>query len=182
MSKYLLAGLLLASCGICRASDVPLEVYISGVTPQVDSQALVRAQFKSAAILKHNHIAVKWFRGKPPHCTTGRPIRLVLDIVQDAPSSVGVRALASTIPALCPAPTIQLYWNRISVLMQNLGPAQKIVLGFVVTHELVHALTGSKHHDKEGVMKAEWSPEDVRDMGNNEGNFADVATFDLMSR
>lgn len=174
MCKLLLAGLIVASCSMCRSSDVQLEVYISGITPLVDAQTLMRGQLKAVELLKHNGVAVQWFRGKPKSCLGGNEqVRLIVEIISEAPKTVSADALAGTEAVACPATTIQLYWDRVMRLMRNLSVSDRGILGFVLAHELVHALSESPHHEKDGFMKSKWTADDVRGMAFGEGDLVE---------
>jgi hypothetical protein len=57
-----------------------------------------------------------------------------------------------------------------------------LVLSYAVAHEVGHLLLGNDAHTPQGLMKAEWEPDDFRAMAQNRFHFSEEQVRDLKSR
>ncbi len=114
------------------------------------AKSMARLMFQSAGV------ELRWRVGQPlPRDLDQRPI--VVQIVSDAPTPGQPHALAWAMPF--EGVHIRILYGRIQ------GAAQpRIVLAYVLVHEITHMLQGIDHHSPTGIMKARWNYLDFVEM------------------
>jgi hypothetical protein len=55
-----------------------------------------------------------------------------------------------------------VYWNRVIALARSAGIDPKPLLGRAIAHEIGHLLINSTSHARAGLMRAVWSPSELR--------------------
>jgi len=108
-------------------------------------------------------ISVQWSRGNPSAETLQPPI--FIDLVDNTPANFRPGAMAYTQP--CNGPHITVFYDRID---HSSNPSR--VLAHVMVHEIAHVLQGVCRHSDSGIMKAEWSPRELREMSSKTLPFA----------
>ena len=131
-----------------------ITVYVrdrARIQPWVASTAKVLASQMFAWI----GISVQWGTGKPAAETSQPPI--FIDLVDNTPAKLRPGAMAYTQP--CDGPHVTVFYDRID---HSSNPSR--VLAHVMVHEIAHVLQGVCRHSDSGIMKAQWSPWDLREM------------------
>jgi hypothetical protein len=130
---------------------------------QPPAQALFRAQAFASQILATAGVRLIWY-ARP----TEQPI--FIDIALDAPRNFHPGAFAYAYPF--GDPRITILWNRVQT---SPTPATNIaLLAYVIAHEIAHILQGTKRHSMEGVMKANWTLQDLEQMSSGSLSFKPV--------
>jgi hypothetical protein len=61
-----------------------------------------------------------------------------------------------------------VYVTPIARIAAEAGVSRGRLIGYAVAHELVHLLTASNRHSRDGVMKPRWGVEEARRMGRGD--------------
>jgi len=89
-------------------------------------------------------------------------VALSVDLVQSTPPGLRPEALAYAFPYQGASSAITIFYGRVRAY-----PHADQVLAHVIVHEVTHMLQGVARHSESGVMKAAWTQEDYRAMGNS---------------
>ena len=91
-----------------------------------------------------------------------------------APSQVGPSAYASAFLLQPTGIRVELYLDRILVLLHRLDPnTGAAVLGHVLAHEIGHVLLQKEGHAQDGLMNAYWTTKDEEEMRTRLFRFQD---------
>ena len=111
-------------------------------------------------------IRLDWRSGEPPRTSSTRPIGI--ELVKDTPGELLPSALAYTKPY--EGLHIRVFYGRIQ---SEVVPSLRTqLLAHVLVHEIAHILQGIDRHSDSGVMKALWTKQDYRQMGEEALPFA----------
>jgi hypothetical protein len=146
------------------AGDRPahlIVIHLHG-THFADALLLSRAQLSAESMLQPAGIRIIWQTGPSrtpdPSCASA----LSVDLVQSTPPSLRPEALAYAFPYQNASSAITIFYGRVRTY-----PHADKVLAHVMVHEVTHMLQGIARHSESGVMKAGWTKEDYRTMGNS---------------
>lgn len=129
-----------------------------------DGEAVASALFSIA------HIDLAWTNSRPRGCNFrntaceegtslgGFSVR----IQPHAPKTLARDALASARRSLESGVQIEVYNDRVSAILRGHFAPERVVLGYVLAHEIGHALQGNPHHSQIGIMRVRWSNNDFR--------------------
>jgi hypothetical protein len=126
-----------------------VTVYLNdgGVAPtEITKQAEIVASDTFHAI----GVTIHWRNGRPQ---AGDSNAIVIELTADTPVAERPGSLAFAYPY--EGVHIRIYWDRI-----QRETAPRLVLGFVMVHEITHILQGLPRHSSDGIMKAHWTAED----------------------
>jgi hypothetical protein len=103
-------------------------------------------------------VQIIWHSGRPEAKRGGMPI--LIDIVPNTTKRLHGNAIAYSQPF--EGVHITILWDRLrgapdSAVMTGL-------LAHVLVHEITHILQRMNHHSREGIMKANWTREDILQM------------------
>lgn len=140
--------------------------YNNLVSPTVEAGSKDLARRMFAAI----NVEIVWHTGVPSHLAPGA---IVIEMTTNTPDTLKPGALAYAFPY--EGIHIRVLFDRVQKLGDN-----REVLAHVIVHEVTHILQGEPRHSEEGVMKALWSTEDLREMAFRPMKFApeDVQLID----
>ena len=131
-----------------------VQVHIGELPPA----ALYCAEQLASRMFTEAGVRLQWRLGPPNAHREEQPI--VIDITSDPPAAVLQGALAYA--RVFEGVHIQVFWGRLGAAAQRgTTPA---LLAHVLVHEITHILQGTDYHSQEGVMKAHWTPKDIRQM------------------
>ena len=138
------------------------------------------AEIIAGRIFRPIGVDVHWRRGIV-HCPKTPIGSIVVSFPEVAPSQLEPSVLASAFPF--EGVHLEIYYWRIP----NRGQTyQAVLMGHLLVHEITHLLEGSAGHSASGIMKAQWSAQDIEEMLNNQVHFSgpDVARImnGLLSR
>jgi hypothetical protein len=171
---------------VAHAQDgtpLPLRVRLytaSGAGGVGDGRALDEA----AAILGEAGVAPRWIACRSAHASTGDPScsrslafdEVIIRLVVAPPRPQRGAAAASghfvapvtlgdalVDPRLGRGALATIYSDRVSWLSHTVGVSFDRVLGRAVAHEIGHLLLGTSEHAPRGLMRALWTPDELKD-------------------
>jgi hypothetical protein len=59
---------------------------------------------------------------------------------------------------------ITVYKDRVRRFLDNHSNLAQVAAGYILAHELAHAMQGVARHSDSGILKAQWSSEDYQEM------------------
>jgi hypothetical protein len=137
------------------------------VTVYVQNKAAVplavtnRAQVLASSMFASVGVRIDWRKGQP--AASGQA--LILELRDDTPAAERPGALAYTKPF--EGIHIAVFWDRIAHRR-----APDPLLAHVMVHEITHLLEGVCRHSENGVMKAQWTEDDIIMMPTRQLTFA----------
>jgi hypothetical protein len=170
--------LLLAHCGVCVifGAEPKPQSPIQQSTPAINvsvcsfhglpSWVLEGAESEAARIFRQAAITMKWLDCDPEKDSVSRelaasPAELLVRVVPHALSPASKTALAMAFPFPGSTGTAFIFYDRV-VAMQTSGSLLQTMLGRVVVHEIIHLLLPGQEHSRSGLMRRDWSQEDLR--------------------
>ena len=150
-----MAGMMIA--GACSTIAADRQVLIC-----MDARGFVpgptqySAKAQAAAIFAKIGVELMWAR--PSACGEGG---LAIDFIAGAPKDAGALALAHAFPFGNGGQRITVFYGRVK---QLIGPQENWggpVLGHILAHEIGHVLLGTDAHSDSGLMKAQWTRQEV---------------------
>jgi hypothetical protein len=155
--------------------SAPLEFTISVYNEaHLKGRDLQNAQATAARVLEKAGLRILWrdasnnltdpqamdFSVDPPGSC---PHNLGTRIVRSAPLRTDFTDLALTLLDSRATVQIAIYWDHVQAFhghlkgpMSSGDPSLTTLLGYVLVHEVVHALLGSRAHSQSGIMRAHW--------------------------
>jgi hypothetical protein len=120
-----------------------------GLVNEIYSQIGVRVLWRSA-------------RSAPSGCVKeAMHWKIILSLQAATPEGVSANAMAFTLPYATKGPCVKLLMDRLTPAV-SLNPAEaKVLLGYVLAHEIGHILQRIIRHSETGVMKAGWSKREI---------------------
>jgi hypothetical protein len=147
---------------------VPVDVYLSD---HDDSSVLVGPEATAvvSGIFKGIGIRLKWRRGdvragRSSHRDGAFPPAFGVRTVERAPDSVSANALASAELLGSSGAEITIYKERFLRFLADHPHFPAAAAGYVLAHELAHVMQGAHRHSEAGILKAQWSTDDLRQM------------------
>ena len=141
-----------------RNAKLSLTVYVqasigdSGLFP-----ILLQAQSVASGMFATAGVRINWRTGLAK--TSEPELPILIDITSDTPVKLypGALAYAHVFDGM----HIRVFYDRV----RNARPyATAILLAHVLVHEITHVLEGTDRHSEEGVMKAQWTVDDLVQM------------------
>lgn len=153
-----------ARAGECRPGVQLVTIYASAGKAAVPNEVLWRAKYWASRILESAGVSVQWVKGKPPFDDRRTVCGELLTVTFDpgAPAGFGSQTLAYARLDPERSTEIHIFYGRVLALQRISRP--DVILGYVLAHEIAHALEGVPRHSSEGIMKAKWSPLDYAEM------------------
>jgi hypothetical protein len=166
------------SWGWSGDGSIPAEqtIFVRLYNPaRVNEKELARATAHVDRIFSQAGIRVKWsfcVGGYPlpegdPCLDTGDPATLSLGLTNAAPRQAKLNSLGYTETLPLGRWRGAVLYERVEELAHRYQPmaSQAAILAMVMAHEMGHMLLASTTHSNRGVMRANWSIEDVRLIG-----------------
>jgi hypothetical protein len=155
---------LICSAGSLTAQTPELNIRVYGFHG-LSSEALPEAYTEAERLLRPSSIRLKWIDCTSPtlstECTSPQlPADLTMRIVRGALPPATSRALGLAAWSGDMAAAF-IFYDRVTALRTSdrLVPS---ILGRVMAHEITHLLLGSQDHSELGLMKGQWSADDLR--------------------
>jgi len=155
---------LICTAGSLSAEAPELNIRVYGFEG-LPLGALPEAYTEAERLLSPASIRLKWINCTSPllssECTAAQlPADLTLRIVADAlpPATASALGLAAWSGELAAA---FIFYDRVAALRtrERFVPT---ILGRVMAHEITHLLLGAHSHSEVGLMKGQWSADDLR--------------------
>jgi len=143
------------------------DVYLSD---RDDSgQLLCAGKAVAAEIFARSGVQLVWRSRELPNAKgAGRQefARLAFGIrtLERAPDTLGDAVVATTRIVNFQGKEITIYADRLTRLISRRGDLAQVAAGYVLAHELAHAMQGIARHSETGILKASWSNEDYQQM------------------
>jgi hypothetical protein len=168
-TALILAAVAWPGLGQSRAAMVDaVDVYVSGR----DGSALLLGSGRplAAAIFKKIGVRINWHAGE---LQTGQHA-FGIRTLEQAPESATSGALASARLVGSSGTEITVYKDRVQRLLDSHSNLAGVAAGYVLAHELAHAMQGVPRHSESGILKAQWSNNDYQEMIFQKLAFASV--------
>jgi hypothetical protein len=161
-SRLCVVGLVLVAAasgsGAPKGAPAAVDVYLND---RDDSAELLGPGTPLAsAIFKKIGVRLNWHTGELPPGPGAFGIRTV----EHAPGSATSEALASARLSSSSGAEITVYMDRVRRLIAKHPDLAGAAAGYVLAHELAHAMQGAARHSASGILKVQWSLGDYKDM------------------
>jgi hypothetical protein len=161
-SRLWVVGLVLVAAGsgfgAPKGSGTAVDVYLSGRDDS--SQLLGPGTSLASAIYKKIGVHLSWHSGELPAGQAAFAIRTV----EHAPESATSEALASARLVGSSGAEITVYEDRVRRLLAEHQGLAGVAAAYVLAHELAHVMQGVARHSESGILKAQWSRDDYKEM------------------
>jgi hypothetical protein len=171
--------ILMLACAGLRADACEMTVRVYCSTLRVDSvpgPLLLTAHREASRLLEAAGIRLEWHDGAPAKDEDGRGVVAISFLPGPPPAFLtaeNAHALAAARP-YATSSAILVFADRVAnYLFPYTTMVAGKVLGHVLAHEIGHVLEGLARHSESGLMKATWTPDDLRDMMRSRFAFAD---------
>jgi hypothetical protein len=141
-------------------SQLTVRLYgFAGISPSTIAMAEKEADW----MLRDVHVRLNWLNCIPPmppgSCLSEEsPGDLMVRILAKAPGQTNSPALGMT--SWGSGASALVFYDRVTMLQRYRKQAASI-LGRVLAHEIVHLLVPLEPHSDVGLMRSQWSPEDL---------------------
>jgi hypothetical protein len=167
-------GTLLAQA-LAIAQTQAVEIYVNS---HDDSDRLLGPSRPMVSdVFRKIGVLLTWRKGDVP----ARRNALGIRTEEHAPASASAEALAATELRASTSPGITIYEDRLQAFWIAGSLPAPVAAGYVLAHELTHAIQGVARHSDSGIMKAHWSESDFQQMMFRKLEFAPV-DVDLIHR
>lgn len=144
--------------GFGQSMPPAVDVYVND---RDDSALLLGPGIPTASdLFKKIGIRIYWHVGELQVGQSGFGIRATVH----APKSATSEALATFDLLGAPGVEITVYKDRVRRFLEDHPSLAGAGAGYVLAHELAHAMQGVARHSESGILKAHWSTEDVKEM------------------
>jgi hypothetical protein len=159
--KFQFAALFLTVfAGLTSGQPALTAVYIY-VDSHDDSDRLLRPGAPVASdIFKKVGIRLNWRSGE----IRPAPNALALRTLEHAPASATSEALAASRFVDASRIEITVYEDRLQGFLDGHSKLARVGVGYVLAHELAHAMQGFSRHADCGILKAHWTDDDFNEM------------------
>lgn len=143
-----------------------LSLCVDGVLSHVPDTAMHEATrlasdaFAAARIRLHWAVAVSGERVKGEACAPEEP-RVSLVAIRHVPRNRNGAAMGETFFHTEREPIVQVYYDPVERFARRSHVPAPALLGYVLVHELAHALMGTLTHSDSGLMAPSWRPQDL---------------------
>jgi hypothetical protein len=170
-------GTVLAAAG-AQDSQTPVVTVRVYDLAGVSGKTLAKAEAEAQHLLRRAGIETEWLacpknrdeEDRYPACQKPiRPADVILQIVPQAMEGyeVGPKAFGFALPSGDggPARHAYVFFRRVEqAARENDKISLVTLLGYVIVHETGHLLLGPAMHSPRGIMRAQWQPEEFREM------------------
>ncbi len=129
-----------------------------------------RAKFSASRLLAEAGITLEWRKGAP-HAALG-PDVIGINVVASAPPEFANHTLASALPYAAGPVRIQVYFDRLVDYAASCAARGPEIMGYVLAHEIGHVLEGVARHSTTGLMRANWTADDLYRIQRQDLSFA----------
>jgi hypothetical protein len=148
----------MAGQGFGQSTKVAVDVYLNG---HDDSDRLLGPGIPLASdLFKKIGVRMNWHSGQVPASRTA----LVIRTAEHAPASASPEALAASQLLGSSEREVTIYKDRLENFLANHRSLAGVATGYVLAHELAHAMQGVARHSESGILKAHWSDLDFAEM------------------
>jgi len=146
------------------APPVGVRVYVRGAV-LVSRAELRMAEATAGTLFTRMNVRLTWIEGKPTVAdASNSEVVLHVQFEREPRETCSSAALAYAKPFLKGQKTITVLPDRIRRVASG-ACSEQCVLGYVLAHEIAHALQRTNYHAATGVMKATWDRQDNIAMG-----------------
>jgi len=181
MRGRLTTVVLLAVIGSGRlyaAETMRVDVYISDTGGL--SRLLGPGKILASGIFEKIGVHVNWRTGRLGDNATPRRA-FGIRTLEHAPESATPVALASARIVDSSGTEIMIYEDRVLSFLSRHNDLAGAGAGYVLAHELAHVMQGVGRHSESGILKAQWSNRDFKEMMFHKLAFTDF-DVDLIQR
>ena len=157
-----------AGPGLGESKQSTIDVYIN--SDDASAQLLGSGTVLASDIFKKIGVPIKWHTGKLEVGRSGFGIRTA----DHAPETASAGALAASRLSGGSWVEITVYRDRLERFLDDHRSLSGAAAGYVLTHELAHAMQGVARHSEAGILKAQWSTQDYQEMMYHKLAFAPV--------
>jgi hypothetical protein len=172
-----LISLLSTAASLAAQNTVPVvEVIVPPVNSPSMGRALYRAKGIATDIFSQIGVQVRWGlqnskpRGRPKE---PRHRTILVEFSWNTPENLRPRAMALSHPYPVDGANITLFMDRLEPMSGPNPTTTAALLGHVLAHEMGHVLQGTEHHSATGVLKAQWSLAEIKNMASQPLRFTD---------
>jgi hypothetical protein len=135
-----------------------VDVYLNGQ----DASSLLLGPGKPLAsrIFQKIGVRLNWRTGELP----ARQAAFGIRTARHAPESANGEALAASLLSGAAGVEITVYEDRLRRFLNAHPSLAGVGAGYVLVHELAHAMQGKARHSASGIMKAHWDTPDFQEM------------------
>jgi hypothetical protein len=156
--------------------EVTVRVYISLAHLPIPGSEILIARMEASRIFQAEGIRLEWLGGKVPEGVSG-PRTIGITSVGDAPiqfrNTHSGRVLAMARPYGTGPEGIVVFGDRVAKYLEGYrGISAGKLLGHILAHEIGHVVEGIARHSTNGLMKANWTRDDLREMTGKGMNFS----------
>ena len=166
-ARFFTAMFLAASGAQVYAEDkIQVDVYMN----EHDESGLILTLGKRVAsrLFDRSGVHLNWHWGNIPAAGVARPgatrLAFAVRTAEFAPDNANPTALAGTRIVGVYGKEITVYQDRLEAFLFAHPSLGAVAAGYVLAHELGHAMQGVSCHSVSGIMKACWSRDDYKDM------------------
>ena len=176
MKIYWTAAILALS--IARGAGVPsIDVWIDDDVSSAKMLELHKTLVSS--LFAEIGVQIQWHDLEDGQREAGAP-GFEIRVVRQALPAASAAALASTVIATS---AITVFEDRVRQRAGQSHPgAAKVLPGYVIAHELAHAIQGISRHSDNGILKADWSNDDCTAMLFEKLKFSDFDALLIRQR
>jgi hypothetical protein len=124
------------------------------------NQLLGPGKTLASSIFEKIEVRLNWRTGELPANKAAFGFRTA----EHAPESANGEALASTRLSGAAGVEITVYADRLRRFLEMHRSLAGAAAGYVLAHELAHAMQGVPGHSESGIMKAHWDDQDCQEM------------------
>jgi hypothetical protein len=146
------------------ASEDKVEVFVD-YKAEMPGPLMRTAQIHASRLLAGAGVRIVWRNGAPPP-EASEVLRVYMAFVAVAPPEFRgrPRALGAAAPFTRGVRRITIFCDRLARFGDGLPGQAASVVGHVLAHELVHTLQGAATHSDRGLMRENWTQEDLATM------------------
>jgi hypothetical protein len=144
---------------ILSAATAPVPVDVWLPANPVGSVDMALTQSIVSSIYKDVGIQIHWKSGE--RVDGGSALAFEIRFIASAPESARPTALAA---AKIEPGIITVYEDRVRGLHQSHPAVQRVVLAYVLAHELAHVMQGVARHSNAGILRDQWTVLDFSKM------------------
>jgi hypothetical protein len=144
---------------ILSAATGPVKVDVWLTTNPVGSVDMELTQTIVSSVYKEVGIQVNWKSGET--VKDGSTITFEIRFAEKAPDTATPTALAA---AEIERGVITVYEDRVRGQHRNHPAVQRVVLAYVLAHELAHVMQGVARHSNAGILRDQWTVLDFSKM------------------
>jgi hypothetical protein len=165
--KTTAATVWIAAAGACFAADnrpkaEPDVTVLVKTDDQPGIVVLLPAEITTSAIFAKIGVRLVWAaEGGSSRAATGLVVRVH---ITDRPRAAREATLGFACPYADGIQPVTIMWDRVRSQCRDVARQAPVLLAHVMAHEVAHVLQGVSHHAADGLMKAQWTMGDLREM------------------